>query len=94
MQFPLCLTTLPLTASLCICSWLPVCAQNDALHPLPSPRVGAQPSEPAPAAASSFASIPGPLRSFMRMAAISQKVSSEEVLPLLARNVFTEGYEG
>ena len=93
MQFPLCLTTLPLTASLCICSWLPVCAQNDALHPLPSPRVGAQPSEPAPAA-SSFASIPGPLRSFMRMAAISQKVSSEEVLPLLARNVFTEGYEG
>lgn len=37
--------------------------------------------------------IPGPLRSFMRMAGISQKVTPEEVLPLLSRNVFTEGYE-
>jgi len=39
-------------------------------------------------------SIPGPLRSFFRMAGISQKVSPDEVLPLLARNVFSEGYEG
>lgn len=38
--------------------------------------------------------IPGPLRSFMRMAAISQKATPDEVLPLLARNVFIEGYEG
>ncbi len=38
--------------------------------------------------------IPGPLRSFLRMAGISQKVSSEEVVPLLARNVFSQGYEG
>lgn len=38
--------------------------------------------------------IPGPLRSFERMAAISQKVTPEEVMPLLSRNVFTEGYEG
>lgn len=38
--------------------------------------------------------IPGPLRSFQRMAAISQKASADEVLPLLARNVFIEGYEG
>ncbi len=38
--------------------------------------------------------IPGPLRSFMRMAAISQKAPPGEVLPLLARNVFIEGYEG
>jgi hypothetical protein len=29
----------------------------------------------------------------MRMAAISQKVSPEEVLPLLARNVFMQGYQ-
>ncbi len=39
------------------------------------------------------ASIPGPLRSFLRMAAISQKVSPEEVLPLLARNVYVTGYQ-
>lgn len=38
--------------------------------------------------------IPGPQRSFLRMAGISQKVRQEEVLPLLSRNVFTEGYQG
>jgi hypothetical protein len=38
--------------------------------------------------------IPGPLRSFLRMAAMSQKITSEEVLPLLSRNVFMQGYEG
>ncbi len=37
--------------------------------------------------------IPGPLRSFMRLAAISQKVPREEVLPLLARNIFMQGYQ-
>jgi hypothetical protein len=38
--------------------------------------------------------IPGPLRSFLRMAGISQKISQEEVVPLLAHNIFTQGYEG
>jgi hypothetical protein len=38
--------------------------------------------------------IPGPQRSFLRMAGISQKIAPEEVLPLLSRNVFIEGYEG
>lgn len=37
--------------------------------------------------------IPGPLRSFLRMAGISQEVTPEEVLPLLARNVSLHGYE-
>ncbi|HEY0161127.1 MAG TPA: hypothetical protein VGB69_00470 [Edaphobacter sp.] len=36
--------------------------------------------------------IPGPLRSFLRMAGISQKIAPEDVLPLLARNVFMQGY--
>jgi hypothetical protein len=40
------------------------------------------------------AAIPGPLRSFMRMAGISQRISTEEVLPLLARNVYAQGFEG
>jgi hypothetical protein len=44
--------------------------------------------------ASETISIPGPIRSFLRMAAISQKVSPEEITPLLARNVFLLGYEG
>jgi hypothetical protein len=38
--------------------------------------------------------IPGPQRSFLRMAGISQKIAPEEVLPLLSRNVFTQGYQG
>ena len=38
-------------------------------------------------------SIPGPLRSFLRMTAISQKITPDEVLPLLARNVVMNGYQ-
>ncbi|MEJ2007984.1 MAG: hypothetical protein P8Z30_07480 [Acidobacteriota bacterium] len=37
-------------------------------------------------------SIPGPLHSFLRMAAISQQVTPEQVLPLLAHNAAVEGY--
>ncbi len=37
--------------------------------------------------------IPGPLRSFLRMAGISQQASPEEVLPLLARAVMMIGYQ-
>jgi len=55
---------------------------------------GAQTSEVGLPASSSDVVTPGPLRSFLRMAGISQKVSSEEVLPLLARNVFAQGYQG
>lgn len=47
--------------------------------------------------ASSFpaeeAAIPGPLRSFLRMAAISQQVPPDQVLPLLARIVVVNGYQ-
>ena len=48
----------------------------------------------APSSSASEATIPGPLRSFLRMAGISQKVSPEEVLPLLSRNVVVNGYDG
>src|SRR5437899_2987490 len=47
-----------------------------------------------PVAASSEFVIAGPLRSFLRMAGISQKIAPEEVLPLLSRNVFAQGYDG
>src|SRR5579871_5531729 len=39
------------------------------------------------------ASIPGPLRSFARMAAMPAETSPEEILPALARNVVTNGYQ-
>ena len=41
---------------------------------------------------STMVTIPGPLRSFLRMAAISQKASADEVLPFFAHNVFANGY--
>ncbi len=37
--------------------------------------------------------IPGPLRSFLRMAGISQQVPFDEVLPMLARNITLWGHE-
>jgi hypothetical protein len=37
--------------------------------------------------------IPGPLRSFLRMAGISQEINPDDVLPLLARNAFLYGYQ-
>jgi hypothetical protein len=37
--------------------------------------------------------VPGPLRSFGRMAAISSDIHPEDVLPALARNVVTNGYQ-
>lgn len=50
--------------------------------------------EPAPQRTEATIIIPGPLRSFLRMAGISQKISPEEVVPLFAHNIFTQGYEG
>ncbi|MBI4465092.1 MAG: hypothetical protein HY647_10345, partial [Acidobacteria bacterium] len=44
-------------------------------------------------AGSSTVHIPGPLYSFLRMAAISQVASLEEVLTFVARNAVVEGYE-
>jgi hypothetical protein len=38
-------------------------------------------------------SIPGPLRSFSRMAALSPDLNVEDLLPALARNVVTNGYQ-
>ncbi len=37
--------------------------------------------------------VPGPLRSFLRMAGISQQIAPQDVLPMLARNVTLWGHE-
>ncbi len=37
--------------------------------------------------------LPGPLRSFLRMAGISQEITPSDVLPLLARNAFLYGHQ-
>jgi hypothetical protein len=36
--------------------------------------------------------IPGPLRSFLRMTGISQKITADDVIPLLSRNIYMQGY--
>jgi hypothetical protein len=51
------------------------------------------PPSSAPAAKDRTVSIPGPMRSFARMAAISPDARPEDILPALARNVVTNGYE-
>ena len=38
--------------------------------------------------------IPGPLRSFLRMAGMSQKISLDEVMPMLAHGISLQGYKG
>jgi hypothetical protein len=60
----------------------------------PPPQQDGQAQQAGPSAPSSGTgvSIPGPLRPFLRMAGISQKIPPEEVLSLLARNVVTHGF--
>src|SRR3984957_6899008 len=88
MKFPRCLPTFPL-ALLSMC--LSPCFSATAWSAPDSSRADEPGSKPSDATS---VVIPGPLRSFMRMAGISQKVTPEEVLPLLAHNVFAQGYEG
>ena len=57
-----------------------------------SPLQATDPSSPQ-AGSTPMTAIPGPLRSFLRMAGISQKAAPDEVLPLLAREVSVKGYE-
>jgi hypothetical protein len=77
--------------------FLVVClgASSFASGPVPlQPTAAAVPGSdnpPAPLASAEIA-IPGPLRSFLRMAGISQQTSPDEVLPLLAQMVTTRGY--
>jgi hypothetical protein len=88
MKFPRCLPTFPLVLlSMC----LSTCFSATAWSAADSSRSEGADTKPSQAAS---VIIPGPLRSFMRMAGISQKVTPEEVLPLLAHNVFAQGYEG
>src|ERR1700676_4179342 len=77
--------------SLCWGSYAEVCAQNATPSGPASSGASVPPLSPAPGAT---VAVPGPIRSFLRMAAISQKVSPDEIAPLLARNIFLLCYEG
>lgn len=79
LKFPLCV-------SLCFTATLLI-AGND-------PRAQRSPQPQQTADEQTTVTIPGPMRPFLRMAAISQQVTPKEVLPLLARNVVIDGYRG
>ena len=57
-------------------------------------RQGERSREIPAASMDSQVTVPGPLRSLERMAGISQKADMDEVLPLLARNIYVQGYVG
>jgi len=79
----------PLAAFLCllICA---AAARPDSMSGSPDADTAAKGNTASPTG--DMVMIPGPLRSFLRMAGISQKVSPDDVLPLLARNIYLHGY--
>src|SRR3984885_13665032 len=91
----MCLSALLAAGFFCQCS--PCSAQDSnpaspttsrtAPSPTKSPRVAAHPSP-----IENTVIIPGPLRSFLRMAGVSQQISPVDVLPLVARNAYSTGY--
>jgi hypothetical protein len=86
MKAPFCLRAVCVMAFLFACScFMPYSWGKTPLDPAPTAD---------PQSSDATIQIPGPLRSFMRMAGISQKAAPDEVIPLLARNVFLLGYEG
>jgi len=74
--------------AICCPSFL--CAQADSQTSPAHVDSGANELEPA---TTDSIVIPGPLRSFLRMAGISQEVTPEDVLPMLARNVVLYGFD-
>src|SRR6185437_6556884 len=79
---------------LCVCALLFDAAPALASTPAAADKTATATAAPIPPprASGARAMIPGPLRSFLRMAGISQGVQPDEVLPLVARNSYLLGY--
>jgi len=73
----------------CFSSDVAVAAETTKGKTTPNPTL-----EDGTASSSSELLIPGPLRSFLRMAGVSQQTSPDDVLPLLAWDVSALGYQG
>ena len=92
MKPVICLSAVLAAGLFCQCS--PSWAQGDsAARPNPSRPVSssAKPSRHVSSPENTVI-IPGPLRSFLRMAGISQQISAPDVLALVARNAYATGY--
>ncbi|HVB33954.1 MAG TPA: hypothetical protein VNJ52_06215 [Patescibacteria group bacterium] len=92
MRFGSCLSTLLLPAFLCAYLVSPGIASGASRHRAAGIAAATASATAIAPASESQTVIPGPLRSFERMAAISQEAASENVLPLFALNVFMHGY--
>ena len=68
--------------------------QSNSFASPPKDGAAARPSKdaPGPPAPMTEVAIPGPLRSFLRMAGISQQVSAAELMPMIARKAYLQGY--
>ena len=91
MKLPFRLPTLALVCVVTCCDFSAIAGPTD---PASEPHGVVALSSDESASSSSEFPIPGPLRSFLRMAGISQQISPDDVLPLLAWNVSTLGYQG
>ncbi len=67
---------------------------STATQPVPRPEAAAIPEPPPPEIPPETVIIPGPLRSFLRMAGMSQKAMPDEILPLLSQRVYLSGFRG
>lgn len=96
MKFPLRLFSVSVAVFLCVCFCSSIypgkTAAQAAFKGSPPDTYSGGARKSGPPAMDSVV-LPGPLRSFLRMAGISQQIPPEDVLPLLARNIYTRGYE-
>ncbi len=97
MKSATCLSALLAVGFFCQCSVSWAQANNAGRSSSSTPSHSPSTTRPAhpvahPAPQENTVVIPGPLRSFLRMAGISQQISRDDVLPLLARNAYATGY--
>ena len=88
MKFPR-----PQAAGISVLLSIAICCPLHALPRASSTGIDATAASSDDETAQNTIAIPGPLRSFLRMAGISQEVTTEEVLPMLARNLSLYGYD-
>src|SRR5438128_2696410 len=94
MQVSFRLVAIVLSFSLLPCYLTPANAQTETSNGISADNQSAAISNLGQTSAGNEITIPGPLRSFERMAGVSQKVVPAQVLPLLTRNVYVQGYVG
>lgn len=93
MKFPLRFLATLTAALIGLAPGLSAFAHHNAASASASPAASPASSDPVSASSIETVTIPGPLRSFLRMAAVSQEVAPESVLPLVSRTVSLYGYQ-